>query len=720
MKIRRISAAFLAILICAAAFAPAVSVSAADADGDDVYKEEVVYVNLCPDGRVSEINVVNIFELYGKGKLVDHGSYESLRNMTTTDEIIYENGVITLDSAAEKIYYEGKLKDNTMPWNISIRYRLDGKQLSAEEVAGKSGRLDIYVDITKNTSCKKDFFDAFALQVQLSLDTERCKNITADGATAANVGGDKQLSFTVLPGRGASLCVSADVTDFEYDGISVNGIPLDLNIDIDNAEILARVGELTDAVEKLDDGAKTLYDGASELDRGVSSSLIPGVDALEDGVSELKDGMGALLSGGKELRDGALALKNGASELDDGAGALSDGIGKMKEALDTLDVQSAALKDGSAQFKAALGELKAALGAVSTSTDQLSLLLSASSEIKNAINSIADGSSQLAAAANYGAYKAVMAQNGLDLDELKANNAAGIEGLNDAGELLQKYIAMMKAFNLNTSELEAQADNLELIKTLLGVNILYMEGTETYFNSLSSGASTLAAGAAKLKENYSLFDAQIVSLVDNIKALAYGISELSGGVDTLLSEYEKLDSGISAYTGGVSQIVKSYSDIVNGAKSLSEAASVLASGADTVYKGADSLVGGITEASSGVSSLDSGVGAFRKGVGLFSENISLLHSGMKALSDGTETLRSETSGLGDEVSGEIDSLIGSFTGEGVKTGSFVSDKNENVKSVQFVIKTGAVKAAPAPEPVPEEKAPLTFWQKLLSLFGLYK
>ena len=51
--------------------------------------------------------------------------------------------------------------------------------------------------------------------------------------------------------------------------------------------------------------------------------------------------------------------------------------------------------------------------------------------------------------------------------------------------------------------------------------------------------------------------------------------------------------------------------------------------------------------------------------------------------------------------------------------TFVSEKNTDVEAVQFVIKTQAIE-------IPQEKAPqeqaeeaLSFWQKLLRLFGLY-
>ena len=57
-----------------------------------------------------------------------------------------------------------------------------------------------------------------------------------------------------------------------------------------------------------------------------------------------------------------------------------------------------------------------------------------------------------------------------------------------------------------------------------------------------------------------------------------------------------------------------------------------------------------------------------------------------------------------------------MTGSDSETESFVSEKNENVTSVQFVIKTDAVEI-PKDEPVKEEKKEkVSFWQKIVRLF----
>ena len=120
-------------------------------------KEEVVYVSLNTDGIVDEINVVNIFDTSVNSEITDYGSYENVRNMTTTDEINYSGDTIKINSSTGKLYYEGKLDSNTIPWNIQIRYYLNGKELSASHMQGKSGDMKITINITKNTAYQGEF-----------------------------------------------------------------------------------------------------------------------------------------------------------------------------------------------------------------------------------------------------------------------------------------------------------------------------------------------------------------------------------------------------------------------------------------------------------------------------------------------------------------------------------------------------------------------------------
>lgn len=249
-------------------FMQVISAAAAPAASSELpSKQEVIYANLNTDGTLSETTVVNIWDRENSTTITDYGNYSSVKNLTTTDEIEFSNGTVKIDTekSNEKLYYEGSLNNAQLPWKFQLHYYMDGTEYSAEELAGKSGDLKITMNVRKNTACQGTFFDNYALQASFTLDTKLCRNIEAEGATAANVGSDKQLTYTILPGKETDITITAEVTDFEMDAVAINGIPLSLNVEVDDEELMSQVTELLEGIEQLDDGAGELQDGISEL-----------------------------------------------------------------------------------------------------------------------------------------------------------------------------------------------------------------------------------------------------------------------------------------------------------------------------------------------------------------------------------------------------------------------------------------------------------------------
>ena len=171
-------------------------------------KEEVVYGMLNPDGGVNNIYVVNIFD---GGEVTDYGSYTKVNNMTTSEKLSQRGDQITVNTTAKKLYYQGTLESKELPWNVAIKYILNGKEISAAELAGKTGALKIAISVTKNNKVNSTFYDNYALQLTVQLDTKLCENIKADNATIADAGSKKQINYTVLPGKGADISVTADL-----------------------------------------------------------------------------------------------------------------------------------------------------------------------------------------------------------------------------------------------------------------------------------------------------------------------------------------------------------------------------------------------------------------------------------------------------------------------------------------------------------------------------
>ena len=615
-------------------------------------KEEVIYANLTSSGDIEKIYAVNIFE---DKDIVDYGVYETVKNMNTMDKINYSNGKITIQNSEDKLYYQGIMKQNTeMPWTIKVRYKLDGVEYAPSELAGKSGKLEISISIKENKKCKKNFFENYALQTVVQLDTNLCENIKSDEATMANVGGLKQLTYTILPGNEKDIKITSDVTDFEMSEIQVNGINLNLGLDKDSIDTSSLTGEL---------------------------------DKLKDAVNDLDDG--------------ANELNDGAKKLDDGAVTLTDGIKTIQDGLDQLNSKSSSLTSGSSDVLSALKTIQSSLNNVSTSSKDLKQLSSASTSIKSGIDSLVKGLKTVDSSID--TYNSSLKKAGLNsASELAQKNKQALSALgitNTQRKLYSAYtsggsqavsaelaklaqagdseaVVLYKQVSAGNTDAVTQyvqaAGKLISVETLLKADASYIEGSSKLINgidaqmSTSSSQTTLMSGAVSLQTNYKKFDDSIQDLVSSLNNLMANMTQLKNGINKLTDNYATLDSGIKEYTSAVNKITNGYSKVYEGALDL-------VSGTHSLYKGTTELT------------------------------------------DGTGEFKGETSDLDSKVDDEVDSMIDNFAGGDFEVESFVSDKNTDVDSVQFVIKTEAIKKEEVK--VEEEKTEeLNFWQKLLNLF----
>lgn len=632
-------------------------------------KEEVIYIGTNAEGSVSDINVVNI---WAGGDVKDYGDYTSVKMLTTTDPITQDGDTVTFSSDASEVYYQGTMDVSTqIPWKVQITYKLDGETIAPEDLGGRSGHLEIDFSVTKNTACKETFYDDYALQATFAFDTRKCKNIVAEDATVANVGSDKQLSYTMLPGKGIQTVIQMDVTDFTMDAAAINGIQMNLDVDIDDKELMDKVEEIMDAAERLNKGAGTLQDGSYQLKTGGLS--------VKNGASDLADGVGS---------------------LDRGISDLQTGVNNMQTGLDTLNKKSSTLTSGSSQFLTALTTLQTELSGMSITTEQLTELTKTSSDIKTGISNLYAGATELQKNLGYAQYKAAVksASGGsLDIDTLLAGNTQAITTLNSQITALQGNIQAVKStkgysqsaeLQAQVAQMEAQVSSLGQVITLLNGNNAAIGGVETYLDSVSGGVNTLVTGLKSLNDNYKQFDAAIVKLSKNLSNMAGNMTKLTTAVNKLVKEYKKLDKGITEYTEGVATIVSGYKQIVTGVSTLATGSSKLVTGANLLKKGTSDLYDGIEE----------------------------LYDGSTELQDGTSEFDEKTSTMDTQVQDQIDEMLESISGGNKKVVSFTSSKNTNIDSVQFVIKTAAIEKPEEAVTETKTETKRTFWQKVKDLF----
>ena len=292
----------------------------------NIPKEEVVYINLNQSGNVENIYVVNVFNSESRGRIVDYGPYTSVSNLTTTAPITLAQDKITIDDVNGRFYYQGDLETTDIPWLLNISYYLNGKKVDANELAGANGEITVKLSVKENTKVDSVFFENFALQTTIAFDSTYTTLVKSEGATVANVGSKKQLVYTMMAGNEKEIEFTVNSTDFSMDGIQINGIPLNLNIDNpDTSEFTDRLLELQDGVVKLDDGATELKDGSFDLKDG-TARLKDGVNTLKDGATSLSKGMNELAAGSSSLYSGIQTLKDGTSRLQNGSLELATGL----------------------------------------------------------------------------------------------------------------------------------------------------------------------------------------------------------------------------------------------------------------------------------------------------------------------------------------------------------------------------------------------------------
>jgi X-X-X-Leu-X-X-Gly heptad repeat protein len=348
-------------------------------------KEENIYAILQNNGEVASIYTVNSFELQEPGQIFDYGNYDTVRNMTTTEELSYNNGVVTVNAPKGRFYYQGNPLSKELPWDIQIEYRLDSKKIEPTDLLGKSGKVAIEIHVGKNSQVKEEFFENYSLQISLSLEDDKFSQITAEGATLANAGNNKSITFTHLPGSEKSYIINADVTNFELAPIQFNGVMLSMDIELEGVDTMTEdFTKLTDGIKVLKDGTTDLKDGSNEFNNGISE-FASSSSRVKSSSKEIKTGIVTTASGLSELLKSTEQLKMLANLLlaseDQQTQTLANGYLAQIAALEQLSVGLSALEGSYSQFDSGVSQV----------VDGISSLASGYDELNNGITKLSEG-----------------------------------------------------------------------------------------------------------------------------------------------------------------------------------------------------------------------------------------------------------------------------------------------------------------------------------------
>ena len=520
-------------------------------------KDETVYVLANADGSVKKIIVSDWIKNNGGKTVSDKTELSDIKNVKGDESYVMDtDNMREWNADGKDIYYQGTIS-KALPVDLKVSYELDGKPVSAESLAGKSGKVTIRFDYTnnqyKNVSIdgkNTKIYVPFVMLTGLLLDNDIFTNVEISNGKIIN-DGDRIIAVGfALPGMQENLNLSrdkvdipdfveitADVNNFALSNtltVAANSIISDLDVSkLDSADDLqASLTELSSAMSKLLDGSSELYGGLSEL-LLKSNELISGVDKLANGASALSDGAAALSAGLSELVSNNDTLNAGAKQVFDTL--LSAVSQKLKDngiTVDTLTVEN---------YKTVIG------GLLENPTD------SQKAELINIADAALNAKlSAIGVPQNYyGAVKVLLATK-LSSGETQESAMAEIAAM------LQNISDPQNAAAIGAAEATAESENGKQIINAFCLNL----ANQTLEPTVKEAVAQL--------DSYNEFYKGVLAYTAGAKQAYDGSTELKNGAKELSDGANALKSGSSQLVGGVQQLTDGSKRLADGLKEFNE------------------------------------------------------------------------------------------------------------------------------------------------------
>lgn len=657
------------------------SVSLKDNDAD---KDESVYLISDANGNVNKTIVVD--HLKNKDKkdtLEDASNLSDIENVKGKEKFTQSGDKLTWQAGGKDIYYQGTATEEP-PVTQKVTYYLDGKEISPEDLAGKSGKVKIRFDYTNTTSYtetvngeKQTVSVPFAAITGLVLG-DGFENIEVTNGKAEVSDSSSVVLGYALPGLKDSLGIkdkdldgdvnipeymemTADVKNFSMPAAMtfvVNASDYVSTDGIDTSDLDDMINDLKDASTQLQDGSKTLAEGTDTLADGLSTlqsklgTFASGVGTLQSGLKTYTDGVSTLSGGLNTLGNSTGALVSGADKLNSGAGQLASGSATLKDGLKSYT-------DGASTLAAGVGNLDAGMDTLKSGTDTLS---QSAPSLVSGVNSLSDGINTLNKA-----LKTPMSDE--EVAKYKKAAKAGVDAkladdTNATSYNNTKKYAAEKYYNEMTSDssVEKTVESLKANKTLYNMIYSTVEAQvkQQIENAIqeyvSNGVSREEAIKAICGQDY---DKYVEELSTNntdsqLKAMAKQVLEGVAGsskdaVGTSVADAAKTGAETGAQEAVITGINSTKENISNQINAKQKSGESLVSGATKLNEGAKVLAEKLPELTKGVANLKDGSSQLSAGAAKLTANNDTLNAGATALNAGASQLSAGTQSLMNSV-----------------------------------------------------------------------
>ena len=536
-------------------------------------KSETVYSKLDSNGKAYKTIVSTQLTNEDKSdEITDISNLLNIENTNGDETFKKEGNQIVWDSNGNNIYYKGE-SDKQLPVECKITYELNGEEISAEELKGKSGNVKIKINYTNNekhivsiNGKQVTMYTPFIIVAGTKIDNAKNKNIQITNGKIVDNGESTLAVGIAMPGMQENIGISKskidipeeieismETEDFEMGNIiavvAVKGIDEDLTSDLNS--MYSQINELANASNEILAGANQLKEGTSEL---------------VSGVDQLKDGTGAAYAGSKQIKDeveeSTKNLKN------DNTPAIDS---KTLEAIKAQAMQSATLSD---EQKAGIAaQAKAAATLSDEQKAGIAAQAKAGAKLTDAQKAAIKAEAQKGATFTDAQKTAIIeeAQKKYPTELTEAEKQLILAVAQDTAYQTAEATALKVAQDVATQTAEAIAlkvaqDVATQTAETTAITVAQSTATQTA-GATATQTATQVGNQAKQK-----FTNQVVSQMSTLGTaldeLTNGLANIDNGVSALSVGTNKLDSGALQLANGVKtfneQGISKINNLVNG------------------------------------------------------------------------------------------------------------------------------------------------------------
>lgn len=681
-----------------------VTVFAQSNDENPTEKTETVYSVLNSDGSISDTIVSSwLHDEDGINNIKETLNLTDVKNIKSNEKPSKDGNTYTWNAKGNDVYYEGTATKQ-LPVSVKLRYELDGQEMSAKDMEGKSGHLKLTISFTNNYSQVKNIngksiviHPSYLAGGMLNMSTGKFSNVKCESGKIVNDGTNEMLAFANIPGlnetlRSAGLdkvnnqlgisddvTVEADVNDFDLGSIMVG-----MTNEIDLASELGEIGsvsELTDGIDQLIeadnqliDGSKQLYDGTTQLKEQAAplTGSSDQVRQLSAGAIQLNDGVKALQTGITQYTAGASAINEGVNQLygiPQGAAAISSGMntkGKsgfsmveasstLRKGLDQLNSVAAGISAES-YYNSLMDNVKTAEAGVTQLQNEV--LAPTKTELGNLGDVLKKASSSLSGLSTLvGQLSSVEAAIEQDQATVSSNNEKvtannnKIESVKETKNKLNEAIESLKTAReaLKATETEENpVDTSDLDSKIASL--------ENAYNSINVDDMQTLDGLTK-------FDEQLKAMPELLNNLKGTIDTVNGYMKSANESVGKLDGYLKTASAGLASMETLLNDSKGNMEKMQAMIPTLQRNIDQLDQLANGVDAGVQSVNENIGKLSSqsqsAVDTLKAGTTQLTSNNATLNGGASALSEATGTLAGQ-SGTFNEMADGLDTLGEAF------------------------------------------------------------